>query len=113
VLTELDLSSLQHAGTLSLAPPPLAAVQLPKLRDASQLSFSVDNATLIDLPSLISVGVLHIDASVLTTLQMPAVTSIGGPVTIATPQLSTCQINAILAQANYTGPRTIQAAPCP
>lgn len=112
-LTELDLSRLQHVGQLTLDPAPLAAVSLPALIDASGLTFGVAEAASIDLPSLTTVGPLRIVAPVLTGLQMPAITTIGGPVDVFAPQFPVCQIDAILAQASYTGPRTIEGAPCP
>jgi len=92
--TVFDMSALQDATTLLR----LAAHQLTTLR----------------FDALTHVGELRIeDVPALTSLQMPALTSIGGPVTVIAPQLPICQIDAILTQANYTGPRTIQAAPGP
>jgi hypothetical protein len=133
-LVELDLASLQVVATLNLIAPKLPSVELPALRSAGPLFLETNAQTLAlpalevvtgfgfrsqrltsaSFPVLSQVGGLGVDrVPVLTTLEMPAVTSIAGPVTVIAPQLPVCQIDAILAQASYTGPRTIQAAPCP
>jgi hypothetical protein len=70
--------------------------------------------TEIRLDELTTVGTIDIkEVPDLAQMSMAAITNIGGSVTVIAPQLPECQVTNILTQAGYTGPRTIQAAPCP
>jgi hypothetical protein len=138
-LTSLDLRALTAVDRVRLSAGPglaLANVQLPPvttlpngftlsgvpwdspgpfatLQSTSFLEVSVEPMTVLAFPNLATVTGLEIASPTLQQLQLPALTMIGNFVIVTTPLLSTCQITAILAQANFTGPTFIQAGPCP
>ena len=109
-----NFAALETAGDINLIDTGVATIDLPSLRTATGMLRSLGRPTVIRLPQLETVGgVLELRMFELSTLEMPSIVSLGTNIQMQTPLLSKCVIEAIIAQAMYTGPRTIQAAPCP
>jgi hypothetical protein len=109
------LASLQTASSVGLSPElGHGEYVMPNLRAVGDLFVLDGEISAARFPSLQTVsGVLDIQGESIVELEMPSVTGLGTNVRVDAPSLDGCIVLAILAQANYTGPRTLETLPCP
>jgi hypothetical protein len=108
------LATLETASVVGVGGLGQSEITMPDLHSLDDLFVLDGETTAVRFPSLQSVtGELDIRGESILELEMPAISSLGTNVRVDAPNLPECDVLAILAQANYTGPRTIVAAPCP
>jgi hypothetical protein len=108
------LATLQTASQVGFTTMPEAELVMPNLRVVGDLGVFDDEMTAARFPMLQSVsGTFRLSGASFVDLDMPSVTALGTNVIVNASSLDGCLVLAILAQANYTGPRTLETLPCP